>query len=464
MEILFETDWVNFTRCFYNSRTGRFGTCINDVIDLSNLEIDREGLQDYLDFGYCVFGHTPVKDVHFLPHSSQLLRRDDGSLEVRHLEDKALHCLESIHWSEDEIWDYLRDIVQRWEASVDGEIVIPTSGGYDSRILNWMVKDKKRIRSFSFGATSPQSRSFEVIYARELSRRLGTRWEQVELGAFFRHLEDWYDLYGVSVHAHGMAHFEFYDTIRKRLCLDEPEKKEFPFPVLSGILGDDWAGCDDIPEVSGPEMLTNLGLRHGMCTDVEACLGRVQCSKMRQLYWDKNREMLSDPKNRVVEMIRHKQMLFSYLFRVPEKLSFSPWTPFKDLPLATAMLNLSPGRRKNRIWQQDFFRKNGIMVNDDCRVKRLPNTLFYQAYDRVPLKPLDRSILSEAVRPEFVDWINRNVPRTIQNDLQELLLSLRGSGRLCRIFTGKIPTTVRFRAFMAYLVLYPIERLLKSRC
>ena len=89
---------------------------------------------------------------------------------------------------------------------------------------------------------------------------------------------------------------------------------------------------------------------------------------------------------------------------------------------------------------------------------------FYQAYDRVPLKPLDRSILSEAVRPEFVDWINRNVPRTIQNDLQELLFSLRGSGRLCRIFTGKIPTTVRFRAFMAYLVLYPIERLLKSRC
>ena len=175
MEILFETDWVNFTRCFYNSRTGRFGTCINDVIDLSNLEIDREGLQDYLDFGYCVFGHTPVKDVHFLPHSSQLLRRDDGSLEVRHLEDKALHCLESIHWSEDEIWDYLRDIVQRWKASVDGEIVIPTSGGYDSRILNWMVKDKKRIRSFSFGTTSPQSRSFEVIYARELSRRLGTR-------------------------------------------------------------------------------------------------------------------------------------------------------------------------------------------------------------------------------------------------------------------------------------------------
>ena len=464
MEILFETDWVNFTRCFYNSRTGRFGTCINDVIDLSNLEIDREGLQDYLDFGYCVFGHTPVKDVHFLPHSSQLLRRDDGSLEVRHLEDKALHCLESIHWSEDEIWDYLRDIVQRWEASVDGEIVIPTSGGYDSRILNWMVKDKKRIRSFSFGATSPQNRSFEVIYARELSRRLGTRWEQVELGAFFRHLEDWYDLYGVSVHAHGMAHFEFYDTIRKRLCLDEPEKKEFSFPVLSGVLGDDWAGADFIPRISKAEDLITLGFSHGMRVDVKSCLGFQGLSDARQYYWEENKDGLKDLNFRVLEKMRHKQMLFSYLFRVPEKMGFTPWGPYRDLSLAAAMVNLPQSRRHERIWQQDFFRKNGIMVNDDCRVKRLPNTLFYQAYDRVPLKPLDRSILSEAVRPEFVDWINRNVPRTIQNDFQELLLSLRGSGRLCRIFTGKIPTTVRFRAFMAYLVLYPIERLLKSRC
>ena len=464
MEILFETDWVNFTRCFYNSRTGRFGTCINDVIDLSNLEIDREGLQDYLDFGYCVFGHTPVKDVHFLPHSSQLLRRDDGSLEVRHLEDKALHCLESIHWSEDEIWDYLRDIVQRWEASVDREIIIPTSGGYDSRILNWMVKDKKRIRSFSFGATSPQNRSFEVIYARELSRRLGTRWEQVELGAFFRHLEDWYDLYGVSVHAHGMAHFEFYDTIRKRLCLDEPEKKEFPFPVLSGVLGDDWAGADFIPRISKAEDLITLGFSHGMRVDVKSCLGFQGLSDARQYYWEENKDGLKDLNFRVLEKMRHKQMLFSYLFRVPEKMGFTPWGPYRDLSLAAAMVNLPQSRRHERIWQQDFFRKNGIMVNDDCRVKRLPNTLFYQAYDRVPLKPLDRSILSEAVRPEFVDWINRNVPRTIQNDFQELLLSLRGSGRLCRIFTGKIPTTVRFRAFMAYLVLYPIERLLKSRC
>ena len=162
-------------------------------------------------------------------------------------------------------------------------------------------------------------------------------------------------------------------------------------------------------------------------------------------------------------MIRHKQMLFSYLFRVPQKLNFLPWTPFRDLSLAASMLNLPQGRKQNRIWQQEFFRKNNIMVNDLCRVKPLPNTLFYQAYERTPLPPLDSKVLSEAVKPNYVEWVNRYVSRTSWNSLQEAVLSLRGAGRLCKMFTGSIPTTVRFRALMAYLVLYPIEKLLKSR-
>lgn len=463
MKVLFETDWVNFTRCFYNVKTGQFGTCINDVIDRSDIEIDRQGLQDYLDFGYCVFGHTPVKHVRFLPHSSQLLRRDDGSLEVRRLEDKALQSLDSIRWSEDEIWDYLRDSVQRWEDSVDREIVIPTSGGYDSRILNWMIRDKTRIRSFTFGASFPQAHSFEVVYARELSKRLETQWEHIELGDFFRYMEDWYDLYGVSVHAHGMAHFEFYDSIRAHLCFGHPENKNVFFPVLSGVLGDDWAGADDIPQVLGPGTLSNLGLRHGMCIDVASCMEWREHSEARQSYWDAKREMLCEPKFRVLEMIRHKQMLFSYLFRVPEKLGFLPWTPFRDLSLAAAMLNLSPRRKTNRLWQQDFFRKNNIMVNDYCQVRRLSNTLFYQAYERMPLQPLDKKILSEVIRPDYVEWVNRYVSRTPLSVFQEAALSFRGAGRLCKMFAGRIPTTVRFRALMAYLVLYPIERLLKSR-
>ena len=456
MTVLFESDWVASSPYFYNSRTGKASLCINDVIDCGNLEIDHQGLRDYMDFGYCVFGHTPVRDVRILPHSSRLVRLEDGTLQVEAMEDRAVVALDRTVLSEDEIWERLRDSVRGWEASVDGEIVIPTSGGYDSRILNWMVGDKRRIRSFTYGITSPQSASSEVVYAQELSRLLGTSWRRIELGGYHNHLQDWYALYGVSTHAHGMYHFEFFDAI-KALLPCRPQT----IPMLSGHFGDDWAGRF-APLVSSPEELPLLGLTHGMNADSSQCRVR-EVSAARSAYWESHREILEEPRLRVIEVLRHKQVLLSYLFRVPEKLGYAPWCPFLDLELAAAMLNLPPNRRKDRAWQRDFFRKNGIMVEEHCRPELLPNTLNMQALDKVPLEPLDREVLSEVVSPDYVDWINRYTPRTALNAFQEALLSVRGLGRMWRVFTGRIPRSNRLRAYLAYLVLYPIERLLRSR-
>lgn len=103
------------------------------------------------------------------------------------------------------------------------------------------------------------------------------------------------------------------------------------------------------------------------------------------------------------------------------------------------------------------------MMEDSCRVRRLPNDLSIRALDIVCPPPLDVKVLSEVVRPEYVEWINRYIRPTALNRLQEVLLSVRGAGRVTKIFTGRIPKTVRVRASFAYRVLYPIERLLKSR-
>ena len=131
------------------------------------------------------------------------MQNEKSELSVERLKDDFLEALSGVTWSENEIWERIEDIVNTWERSTNAEIIIPTSGGYDSRILNWMIKDKSRIRSYTYGATTPQSQSFEVVYAQELSRRLGTAWKHIELGKFFNYIDRWYDLYGVSVHAHG---------------------------------------------------------------------------------------------------------------------------------------------------------------------------------------------------------------------------------------------------------------------
>ena len=62
----YETDWLNTKPVFYNEKTKKVSYNINDVIDYANLEFDPEGLGNYLDFGYSVLGHTPVKGVKFL--------------------------------------------------------------------------------------------------------------------------------------------------------------------------------------------------------------------------------------------------------------------------------------------------------------------------------------------------------------------------------------------------------------
>ncbi len=91
--LVFESDWLASRPFFYNERTGRSGANINEVIDLVNVEIDPEGFNDYLDFGFSVFGRTPVRDVRMLRHSSRLWSGPSG-LRVEHLPDPTLEGLE----------------------------------------------------------------------------------------------------------------------------------------------------------------------------------------------------------------------------------------------------------------------------------------------------------------------------------------------------------------------------------
>ena len=116
-------------------------------------------------------------------------------------------------------------------------------------------------------------------------------------------------------------------------------------------MGDDWAGSDFIDAIESPEDLTALSLNHGMCADSKQCCKR-EISEPKIIYWEENREKLRDLKFRIIETMRHKQMLFTYLERVPKQFGFEPFFSFKDMELAAAMLNLLQKRRRDRVWQQ----------------------------------------------------------------------------------------------------------------
>ncbi|MDP3402473.1 MAG: hypothetical protein Q8S35_00765, partial [bacterium] len=258
LERSLSTDWLGSDPVFYNTKTGAISRSMHEVIDFEDLEFDSEGFNNYLDFGYAVFEQTPVKHVKFLRHSSQVMRKDDGSLEVTHHDDPVADRLSGTG-DVDAALERIEGSVRAWEAAQEGDIVIPTSGGFDSRMLNVCIEDSSRVRSFTYGTSDDQKQSSEVAYARELSQILGTRWEQIELGDYHQYMSEWDDLFGASTHAHGMYHIEFY---RKILAKTGPGR-----PLLSGIIGDAWAGSVVLEPITDTGGLRALGYSHGMHAD-----------------------------------------------------------------------------------------------------------------------------------------------------------------------------------------------------
>lgn len=448
----FETDWLASRPVFYNELNGKASYNVSDVIDFDNLEFHPDGFQNFLDFGYSVLEQTPIKHVKFLRHSSRLVLHDNGKFEIVRLEDPVDKWLgKTSH--EDDAFQRLHQAVGEWEKSVQGEIILPTSGGYDSRLLNLLIQDKSRIRSFTYGGSENQAESFEVVHARKISEILGTRWEQIPLGDFHLYFDEWDKLFGVSTHAHGLYHIEFYRRIEPKVAGNNP--------FLSGIIGDAWAGSVKVPEIASSSDVLKLGYTHGLVADSRASLLRGERS-MLENYYAANKERLASPLFRVVEAMRFKIILLSYLFTVPQSFGFAPWSPFLIPEIALTMLTLPAERRKNRIWQKEFFQRRGL----DLESLNLPvshqNNMNHQAMRRRPLCPLDETVLRQLIQPAYVKWINRHVGQQGKMwDTTWKILQTRGiRGVLYRL---NVLQEQRLKAYYAYLTLKPIETVLRRR-
>jgi len=454
--LLFETDWLSSKPVFYNEITGKASHNINNVIDFANLEFHPEGFNNYLDFGYSVLEQTPIKNVKFLRHSSRLWQEETGKLEIEKLEDPIEQWLE-YRLSEEEVIELIKDRVRSWERSVKGDIVLPLSGGFDSRLLAWCIEDKSRVRAFTYGISENQSDSFEVVHARKLSEILGFQWQQIMLGDYHQYIDDWYKLYGISTHAHGMYHFEFYQKVLPKI------KGGSPF--LCGIFGDVWAGSTHPPGIDSIFEMQKLGYTHGLNADINASIFSP-LYELRKQFIETNSERLKSENYRIINQVRLKMILIGYLIRVPRQFGLSPWTPFLDIDVCMAMLNLPPERKRDRLWQKEFFQKVGLNLESMDLQATKQNTLDLQALYRIPVKPLDVNLLKDAIKPDYVERINRNLlkkPINLRDRTLNRLLHTRKVGGALRIIGFKEKKNMQLEAYNAYVVLLPIEKLLYER-
>ena len=454
LEHIFRTDWLASSPVFYNQKTKKVSSNINDVIEFNNFEFDIDGLYLYLMFGYSALGRTPIRDVYFLSPNSELLLNQNSGFTIIENEDPVPSLLnKDITLNPADVLSLLENKIQKWEYEVKGDIIIPSSGGYDSRLLNCMISDKKRIKAFSYGTSPVQENSFECVRAREYTKRLGIDFHRVELGHFHQYIDEWYSLYGISTHLHGMYHLEFYHQIINQGFGNNP--------LLSGIIGDAWAGAVHIQKISEWKDVQLLSYSHGMNANPSFLL-KKPAENLLEKYYEHEKYLLEDERYRIISSMRMKIMLLSYLMRVPDSLGFKPWSPFLDMEVAIAMLRLPEEQREGRKWQDDFFKKWNVNNQSlsSCKSTRV-NMLDRMAMGKVPLVPLNKELLKEIIDTEYIDWINKNISsKSFFKKYYYNLFYLPYIKEGIKIMKFK---NHEINAYNAYLVLKPLEFLLQKR-
>jgi len=465
-EVVYEAPWLELEPMFYNVRTGAVDRDVSAVIDLPEVEIDPEGLSYYLDVGYSILGRTPVRGVRFVDAGMRLVRDEDGRLSVEPGPDARMSLEPGVSTVAD-VLELMRDAVADVVDDGDTPIVVPTSGGKDSTILNVMLRElgvTDRVRAFSFGTSDEQTSSTEVVRARRVAREVGVPWEHVELGEQHRFMDTWYDWFGPVVEAHGMYQIEFYRKVRGRLGPDVMGKRPL---VLSGALGDWMAGTDPL---SGT--LTRPWERPEDVVPFFTHLPERATSEASRLpftreaaheFFEANRAIGEDPWRRSLERARRRTMLLRYLLQVPRKLGFAAAAPLIDRRLATTTLRLPLELRYEWRWERAFLAELGLGPDGEADGDPM-NTLDVQALHRVPLRPLDVDVLRECIRPDYVRWVNRNVGRL--GRIWEAYWRLewkRGFRRASEWLRNRGVESRQLPAYYAYLILWPLERLLRAR-
>jgi len=449
-----ENDWLGSLPVFYNDTEMIVSTLVNKTIVPGRLAWDAAGLNDFLDCGFSVLERTPVKGVRFLRHFSRIIL-DRAGLRVEY-KPEPFNIKDKKPSDPALVLGNIKDYVQAAESRVAGGIIIPTSGGFDSRLLNSLIKEKGRIRSFTYGLSDDQDQSDEVVKARELSKIMGSKWSRVELGDFHKFSEAWWRLFGPAVHLHGMYQIEFYDQISRQLAAGDSA-------LLSGLIGDAWSGKFSLGPIVSADEVCQLALSHGLNSSSRA--SRLKdADRAKADFLLQSRAMLEDERGRVIMSMRFKLMLLNYLMAVPDYFGWPSFTPFLNLDLVSQMLNLPEAAKQDRQWQINHFAAQGI----DLESKNLDfdrhNSLNFQALKKSPLDPIDAGLLTELADEKYLERLNKQYGRLLKrrqdSDIWESLARNRYIAKLLSLIGYRKPAIMK--AYYEILVIKTLEYAIKK--
>ena len=449
--ITIENDWLASIPVFYNKKDLIVSTL--SLKSLTDKTIDNEGLQNFMEFGYSVFEHTIYKNVQFMRFFSKLLIKNN-EINIDYKPDSVIEKINTEETVKEE--DVLAEIdayLFNIEKNNIANIIIPTSGGYDSRLLNYLVKDKSRVYSYTYGGSNIQKESKEVIYAKKLSEILDTKWQHIELTDYYKYFDKWFKLFGFSTHLHGMYHIDFYKKIIKSI------KKKNSFFLLSGIIGDAWAGKSYKFEINSYKDLYKLGLSHGV--NLNSKYFNIKTSnKIKKRFFNNYAKNKCENNLQTISFIRIKMILLSYLMQLPEYFGFITYTPFINFNIVSKMLKISKKRKNNRIWQTDFFAKNKIDLDSMNLNGTSSNTLDIDTFKQSKFEEIDINLVKDYILKDRLEFINSKINRiSFLDKFINVLLSTPKVKGVCQILGIRSNTR---QAIFEYYIIKAFEKSLKE--
>jgi len=224
--IVVETDYTGSIPVFYSRRGGfclsNIEPCVFLATNSSLADVNYENLYGFLRYSHFIWDETAWNHIlQILPDSRYVFSSEGRLLSDTYRESvKASdsRCLLNDTQVADELYELNRSLVLRSLAEAD-DVVLPLSAGYDSRLIFAVLAEEEKtrgnLRCYTYGGAG----SLEVESARRLTLKKNVDWKHIELPCSFlsrTRLEAISDIFGASLHMHGMYQMEFMDEIIKK--------------------------------------------------------------------------------------------------------------------------------------------------------------------------------------------------------------------------------------------------------
>lgn len=223
-QLYIENDYAGTIPFYYSLRNGFIASNIEPCVFLGSGssidDISPQNIFGFLKYSHFIWDETAWKHIFQILPDSRYIFTDDGRIKsseylatVRATNER---CQLSDKKISTQLFELNNNLIRRNLSDVEN-IILPLSSGYDSRMIFAVLANDsilaKRTRCFTYGSDN----SVETTCAQRLSRMKDVFWKRIEMPCRFlqlRYQKEVSNVFGASLHMHGMYQIEFYEQIK----------------------------------------------------------------------------------------------------------------------------------------------------------------------------------------------------------------------------------------------------------